>query len=79
MILNQEKKIIHIDGRKVAVGIPKEGADGFSALIPLGRAGTPEEAADMPFPTWPDVILIDAEWAERLLELFFGKLLVGNG
>ena len=26
-----------------------------------------------------DVILIDAEWAERLLELFFGKLLVGNG
>ncbi len=44
--LVEEEKIIHIDGRKVAVGIPKEGADGFLALIPLGRAGTPEEAAD---------------------------------
>jgi hypothetical protein len=26
-----------------------------------------------------DVILIDAEWAERLLELFFGEVLVGDG
>ncbi|MCZ6538823.1 MAG: DUF4340 domain-containing protein [Chloroflexi bacterium] len=26
-----------------------------------------------------DVITIDAEWAERLLELFFGEILVGDG
>ena len=26
-----------------------------------------------------DVITIDAEWAERVLELFFGELLVDSG
>lgn len=41
-----EKKTITVDGNTVAVGIPKKVMSGFSAQIPLGRLGTPEEAAD---------------------------------
>lgn len=41
-----EKKIINMDGNDIAVGIPKKVIAGFEAAIPLGRAGTPEEAAD---------------------------------
>ena len=41
-----EKKIIEVAGNKIKIGIPKAGADAFKSAIPLGRAGTPEEAAD---------------------------------
>ena len=40
------KKTISVEGREVAVGMPAKVVDGFKGLIPLGRAGTPEEAAD---------------------------------
>jgi 3-oxoacyl-[acyl-carrier protein] reductase len=41
-----EKKTIQVEGHDVEVGIPKAGVAIFKAMIPLGRAGTPEEAAD---------------------------------
>ncbi|WP_132858254.1 SDR family NAD(P)-dependent oxidoreductase [Shimia isoporae] len=41
-----EKKTIEIDGNTVGIGIPKKMAQGAAAVIPLGRPGTPEEAAD---------------------------------
>ncbi len=41
-----EKKTIEIDGNTVGIGIPKKMAQGAAAIIPLGRPGTPEEAAD---------------------------------
>lgn len=41
-----EKKSIKVDGGKeVNVGIPTKVVEGFKSMIPLGRAGTPEEAA----------------------------------
>jgi len=40
-----EKKTIKVDGREVAVGIPKVGVAAFHAMIPMKRAGTVEEAA----------------------------------
>lgn len=39
------KKTITVEGREVGVGMPTRVVDGFKGLIPLGRAGTPEEAA----------------------------------
>ncbi|MGR3713322.1 MAG: SDR family NAD(P)-dependent oxidoreductase [Shimia sp.] len=41
-----EKRTIEIDGNTVGIGIPKKMAQGAAAVIPLGRPGTPEEAAD---------------------------------
>lgn len=41
-----EKKQIEVEGASIAVGIPTKVARGMSAMIPLGRPGTPEEAAD---------------------------------
>jgi 3-oxoacyl-[acyl-carrier protein] reductase len=41
-----EKSIIDVEGRQVAIGIPKQQAEMASQFIPLGRAGTPAEAAD---------------------------------
>lgn len=41
-----EKKTVSVGDNEIAVGIPKKVAAGFRAMIPLGRAGTPEEAAD---------------------------------
>lgn len=41
-----EKKEVVIDGNRVGVGIPKKAASAFSAMVPLGRGGTPAEAAD---------------------------------
>ena len=41
-----EKQSIEVDGNKVGVGIPVKAASAFAAMVPLGRAGTPEEAAD---------------------------------
>ena len=40
------KETVVMDGNTVGLGIPKAAADSFSAQIPLGRGGTPEEAAD---------------------------------
>ena len=36
---------IHVKGRDIAVGVPKALHDSLATTIPLGRAGTPEEAA----------------------------------
>jgi len=41
-----EKKTIEVDGNRVGVGIPKVAATTFASMVPLGRAGTPQEAAD---------------------------------
>lgn len=41
-----EKKTIVVDGNEVGVGIPEKLVAGVEMAIPLGRAGTPEEAAD---------------------------------
>lgn len=40
------KEQVIVDGNAVGVGIPKAAADAFGAQVPLGRGGTPEEAAD---------------------------------
>jgi len=40
-----EKMTTVVDGNEVALGIPKKVHQGFSGMIPLGRAGTVEEAA----------------------------------
>jgi 3-oxoacyl-[acyl-carrier protein] reductase len=40
-----DKKVIEVDGNVVPVGVPKASVEGMKMLIPLGRAGTPEEAA----------------------------------
>ncbi|RVU38378.1 SDR family NAD(P)-dependent oxidoreductase [Hwanghaeella grinnelliae] len=40
-----EKKTINVNGNEIAVGIPTKIADGIKATIPMGRAGTPAEAA----------------------------------
>ena len=41
-----EKKTIEIEGREVAIGIPTAGVKAFESMIPMGRQGQPEEAAD---------------------------------
>ncbi|MFA7432727.1 MAG: SDR family oxidoreductase [Gemmobacter sp.] len=41
-----DKKQIEVEGEAIAVGIPTRVAQGMSAMIPLGRPGTPEEAAN---------------------------------
>ncbi|MBN2569314.1 MAG: SDR family oxidoreductase [Deltaproteobacteria bacterium] len=46
--LTQEKEkgeFIEREGQKIAIGVPKSGLQGFKAAIPLGRAGTADEAA----------------------------------
>jgi 3-oxoacyl-[acyl-carrier protein] reductase len=40
-----DKKTIVVEGNEVAIGIPKKVHTGFSAMIPMGRSGTAEEAA----------------------------------
>ena len=40
-----EKKTITVDGNEVGIGIPTKVAGGFAAMVPMGRGGTPEEAA----------------------------------
>ncbi|MEP4036944.1 SDR family NAD(P)-dependent oxidoreductase [Pseudophaeobacter sp.] len=40
-----EKKSIEVEGNTVGIGIPKKVVKGFEMMIPIGRAGTPEEAA----------------------------------
>lgn len=41
-----EKKSIAVGGRDIRVGIPRKQAEVFAAMVPLGRAGTPEDAAN---------------------------------
>ncbi|MBE1292263.1 MAG: SDR family oxidoreductase [Rhodobacteraceae bacterium] len=41
-----DKKSITVDGNTVGIGIPTKVAGSFAAMVPLGRPGTPEEAAD---------------------------------
>jgi 3-oxoacyl-[acyl-carrier protein] reductase len=36
---------IEIEGKTIQAGVPPQALDTFKAMIPLGRAGTPEEAA----------------------------------
>lgn len=36
---------IEIEGRTIQAGVPVQALDAFKAMIPLGRAGTPDEAA----------------------------------
>ena len=40
-----EKKSIEVEGNTVGIGIPKKVVKGFEMMIPIGRAGSPEEAA----------------------------------
>lgn len=40
-----EKKSIEVEGNKIGIGIPKKVVKGFEMMIPVGRAGTVEEAA----------------------------------
>ena len=43
----EEKVVVKVDGgQEAAVGMPPKVIEGFKRMIPLGRAGTPEEAAD---------------------------------
>jgi 3-oxoacyl-[acyl-carrier protein] reductase len=43
----EEKISIRVDGGKeAAVGMPPKVIEGFKKMIPMGRSGTPEEAAD---------------------------------
>ncbi len=41
-----EKKTVMVDGKEVALGIPTKLREVISNMIPLGRAGSAEEAAD---------------------------------
>ena len=41
----EEKQRVEIDGNQIELGIPAKVAQGFSRMIPMGRAGTPDEAA----------------------------------
>jgi 3-oxoacyl-[acyl-carrier protein] reductase len=41
-----EKTTITVGDREVPVGIPRAGVQAFKSMIPMGRAGTPQEAAD---------------------------------
>jgi 3-oxoacyl-[acyl-carrier protein] reductase len=46
--LTQPKKedtVIEKDGKRIQIGVPKEHLDVFRMMIPLGRPGTPDEAA----------------------------------
>jgi len=43
----EEKMRVEVDGgREASIGMPSKVIEGFKRMIPLGRAGTPEEAAD---------------------------------
>ncbi|WP_204113748.1 SDR family NAD(P)-dependent oxidoreductase [Shimia biformata] len=41
----EEKTTINVEGNEVNIGIPAKVVEGFEAMIPIGRSGTPEEAA----------------------------------
>ncbi|MEA2341722.1 MAG: 3-oxoacyl-[acyl-carrier protein] reductase [Solirubrobacteraceae bacterium] len=54
-----EDNVIEIDGEKVQLGIPDQMRGMASMLIPLGRPGTPEEAAG-------GVFLLTTPWANYI-------------
>jgi len=45
-LASDEKVEMNFEGNRVQVGIPEKVAQGLKGLIPMGRAGSPEEAAD---------------------------------
>ena len=59
---------IKVEGKDIAVGVPKATAGAFKSMAPLGRAGTPEEAAG------PVLFL-----ASPLADYITGELLVCSG
>ncbi|TDF83827.1 SDR family NAD(P)-dependent oxidoreductase [Pseudomonas sp. H9] len=44
-LAGDESKTVNIEGREIKVGVQKAMLEGAATRIPLGRAGTPEEAA----------------------------------
>ena len=44
--IGAEQETIDVEGRRIKVGIQPQLLDTFARMIPLGRAGTPAEAAD---------------------------------
>ncbi|MNF72641.1 3-oxoacyl-[acyl-carrier-protein] reductase FabG [compost metagenome] len=44
-LAGDESKTVTIEGREIKVGVQKAMIDGASQVIPLGRPGTPDEAA----------------------------------
>lgn len=69
--LTQEKEkgiTVEAEGQKIAVGIPEKQRNTFIQMIPMGRAGTPEEAAKS--------ILI---FASPLSDYVSGQVLVCGG
>jgi 3-oxoacyl-[acyl-carrier protein] reductase len=40
-----EEAFIEREGQKIPIGVPEEGRERWKTVIPLGRAGTPDEAA----------------------------------
>jgi len=43
--LNDPESQIHIDGKQIQAGVPPAVLGALETMVPLGRAGTPEEAA----------------------------------
>ena len=41
----EEKKTVMVEGKEVSVGIPPKVKAGFAKMVPMGRAGSDEEAA----------------------------------
>lgn len=41
----EEKAIAQVGDREISIGIPPQMIDGMNRMIPMGRGGTPEEAA----------------------------------
>ena len=41
-----EKKFVEVDGNTVQMGVPQASVDGMKMLIPMGRAGSTEDAAN---------------------------------
>jgi 3-oxoacyl-[acyl-carrier protein] reductase len=44
--IEAQQKTIHVAGRDIKVGVQPQMLDAMARMIPLGRGGTPEEAAD---------------------------------
>ncbi|APH70689.1 SDR family NAD(P)-dependent oxidoreductase [Aquibium oceanicum] len=45
-VASDEKVELEFEGNRVQVGVPEKVAHGLKSMIPMGRAGSPEEAAD---------------------------------
>ncbi len=40
-----ERSVLEKDGKQIAIGVPRQHLEAFRMMIPLGRPGTPDEAA----------------------------------